>query len=135
MTDTAVEPDMWVPRLGDPSIPEAHAELIRGLYRLAAWVADHPEVPAPRVDARVYASGGPGWDAECRFVDRVALALGVAPEYRADGDHYTVGASFGPVNLRATAISAEHMARWQAVTSYDGSVEPAEHAAAGGELR
>ena len=123
MTDTAAEPGTWVPRIGDPEVPAGHAELIRGLYRLAAWVADHPEIPTPYVTARVY-PGSDGWAAECRVVDDVADALGVGAQVRAGGTQYVAESRFGPVGVEAVTITAERMARFHAEHSYVGAVEP-----------
>lgn len=123
MTDVAVDPGTWVPRLGDSEIPEPHAELIRGLYGLAAWLADHPEVPTPHVQAYV-SPGFEGWAAGCRMVDRIAEALGVAPEFKAGGDHYVAKSTFGPVEVSTAAITPERMARFEAEWSYGGHVTP-----------
>lgn len=103
MTDVAVEPGAWVPRLGDSTIPAGHAELIRGLYRLAAWVADHPEIRAPRVRATLNAATW-DWDEQCGLVDRAALALGAEPELRLGDTAYVAESAFGPIAVTAAAV-------------------------------
>jgi hypothetical protein len=123
MTD-AVQPGMeGVPRFGMLEVPRERAELIRGLFELAAWVADHPELPVPQVTASV-PTRYDGWDAERALVDEVAPALGVAPRFTAGGGHYQAETFFGPVRVYCLAITAEHMAAYDAWSSYSGSVQP-----------
>lgn len=132
MTEDVVEACMWVPRLGSLDISEDRAALIRGRYQLAA-VADHPDLPVPAVAARV-SSGFDGWEVECAAVDRVAAALGVSAEFRADGQHYVAEAFLGAVAVSCAAITSEYMSGWQAM-SYSDNVTPgadAEAASAGG---
>jgi hypothetical protein len=95
------------------------AALIRGLFALAAWVADHPELPPPSVTASVHA-GSDGWDARCRVVDAVATALGktAAPSPGPAGIRYEVRTSFGPVELHSAAITDEEYAAYHAAHSY-----------------
>ena len=132
MTDAGAAVDAWVPRPGSVVSAE-RAALVRGLFELAAWVADHPELPVPSVDASVY-TGSDGWDAKCRVVDAVAAALGLtaAPALGLAGTRYQVETAFGPIRLYSTAITdAEHAAcdvagsYIGAVSSDDGSESPA----------
>jgi len=123
MTDAGTRVDACVPRLGLVDVSAGRAALIRGLFELAAWVADHPELPVPSVDASVY-TGSDGWDAKCRVVDAVAAALGAtaAPMPGRAGTRYGVEAMFGPVRLYTTAITAAEHAAYDVAGSYIGAV-------------
>jgi len=123
MTEAGRQGTEWVPRFGMVEVPRERAELIRGLFELAAWVAVHPELPLPQVTACV-PTRYDGWDAERALVDEVAPALGVAPGFTAGGGHYHAEAFFGPVRVYCLAITAEHMAAYEAWSSYSGSVQP-----------
>jgi hypothetical protein len=129
MTDAVQAGTEWVPRFGMLEVPRERAELIRGLFELAAWVADHPELPAPHVTACV-PTRYDGWDAERALVDEVAPALGVEPKLTAGGGHYQAETFFGSVRVYCLAITAEHMAAYQAWSSYSNAVQP--ETAAGG---
>lgn len=125
MTDVVQVGAEWVPRLGLMEVPRERAELISGLYELAAWVADHPELPVPRVEARIY-TGDPAsaWEPRAALVELAAASLDVEPQWRAGGGHYTAEGSFGPVAFSATAITGEHMAAYHAHMSYRDNVTP-----------
>jgi hypothetical protein len=126
MTDVEVAATEWVPRVGLMEVSAGRSALIRGLFALAAWVADHPELPPPSVTASVYA-GSDGWDAKCRAVAAVATALGktAAPSPGRAGTRYEVRTSFGPVELYSVAITDEEHAAYHAAHSYVGAVETA----------
>ena len=110
MTDVGRGAGEWVPRLGRlEGLPAGRAALIRGLFELAAWVADHPGMPLPRVWARMVPVHGVFAD-ECAVVDEVAAELGVTAERRAYGGHYVVEARFGPVVVACAARTGEHLA-------------------------
>ncbi len=99
MTYQEVSPLAWVPRLGTlQELPAERAALVRGLFELAAWLCDHPEVPLPTVSATVPAGyhGGP-------VVDQVRRSLGGRGAVRADRRRYAVDATFGPVRLKCLA--------------------------------
>ena len=116
----------WVPRVGTlDSLPPERSALIRGLFELAAWISDHPDMPLPSVVATVD-TGLSRWDWQCRVVDRVATALGVdaGPYKTATGTRYVAETAFGPVGLRACAISEYERASLAAAHSYIGAVEP-----------
>ncbi|TCN36862.1 hypothetical protein EV644_11226 [Kribbella orskensis] len=130
MTDAGEKGTEWVPRFGMLEVPRERAELIRGLFELAAFVADHPEVPVPAVTACV-PTRYDGWDAERSLVDDVADALGVEAEFRAGGGHYEAERLFGPVRAYCLSITPEHMAVYEAWSSYRGHVQPVEDFAAG----
>lgn len=129
MTDVEVAATEWVPRVGLMEVSAERAALIRGLFGLAAWVADHPEVPVPSVDASVY-TGRDGWVSQCSVVDQVAAALGVAAAEKVTraGTRYEVESRFGPVRLWSSAITAAEMAAYDAADSCLGAVAPAAHA-------
>jgi len=123
MTDAAVGLE-WVPRFGLLEVSAERAALIRGLYELAAWVADHPELPVPSVDARVSTLGERSWDDERALVDRVAEALDVPAAVAAKGHHYMAAARLGPVRVSCTAITRARLAAHAAVASYSDNVQP-----------
>ena len=136
MTDAVQKGTEWVPRLGMLEVSAEWAALIRGLFELAAWVADHPELPLPGVNAHVY-TGSSGWDAQCGVVEAVAAALGTeaAPSPGRAGTRYQVEVMFGPVRLISTAITDDEHAAYRAADSYLGSVTaaaPKREAAGGG---
>ncbi|WP_329481586.1 hypothetical protein OG555_05485 [Kribbella sp. NBC_01484] len=123
MTDAVQGGMEWVPRFGMLEVPRERAELIRGLFELAAWVADHPELPVPAVRAVVWPSSrNTDFSAACSEVDQVGAALGVQPELR--GGHYDVSTEFGPVEITSFAISSETMAAHTAHMSYAENVQP-----------
>jgi hypothetical protein len=117
----------WVPRVGsmDGLTPD-RAALIRGLFELAAWVADHPDVPVPSVTASVY-TGRDGWESQCRVVDQVAAALGLSagPQPGRAGTRYQVETTFGRIRIYSTAITDDEFAAYHAADSYLGAVSPA----------
>jgi hypothetical protein len=121
MTDAVLVGTEWVPRFGMLEVRRERAELIRGLFELAAWVADHPELPLPIVSGRVYTGDG-DWQSKCRVVDQVAEALEeVAVE---DDGRYTVQKAFGPIEFYSTAITCQEMAAFHAHMSYAANVQP-----------
>ncbi|NYE74239.1 hypothetical protein [Microlunatus parietis] len=79
-------------------LPAERAALVRGLFELAAWVCDHPELPLPAVSARV-PSGYHAHD----VVDAVAGSTGMEPFTECDRRKYAVEAGFGPVRLSCIA--------------------------------
>jgi len=138
MTDAGTRVDAWVPRLGLVEVSAERAALVRGLFELAAWVADHPELPLPTVNASVYTGSG-SWDAKCRVVDAVAAALGTAaaPTPGRAGTRYEVEAVFGPIRLYSVAITAAEHAAYDVAGSYIGAVtcEDGSDALSGGGSR
>ena len=116
----------WLPRVGsiDTISPERSA-LIRGLFELAAWVADRSGLPVPSVVATID-TGLSQWSWQCRVVDQVAAALDLAAvrHRTATGVRYEVETTFGPVGLRACAISTEERMALAAAHSYVGAVSP-----------
>jgi hypothetical protein len=110
MTDGHRGAGEWVPRLGQlEGLPAGRAALIRGLFELAAWVADHPGLPLPHVQARMVPGHGVCAD-ECAVVDEVAAELGVTAGLRANREHYVAEARFGPVVVTCAARAGEHLA-------------------------
>jgi hypothetical protein len=77
--------------------------LIGGLRALAAFLHDHPHVPAPRwADLLVFPPDGT--DEEQRAeIDVIASRIG-AQTGTSPGDHYFASVVFGPVTYRAVAI-------------------------------
>jgi hypothetical protein len=116
----------WVPRFGMLEVPRERAELIRGLFELAAFVADHPELPLPDVRARFFktmpvaASAAERYVATRALVDEVGAALGVVA--RDDAGQHEVRAVMGAVEVLSIAYSPESWARWEATQSYCDNV-------------
>lgn len=132
MTDEVQGGMEWVPRFGMLEVPADRAALIRGLFELAAFVADHPEVPLPFVTAGLYPRQG-SFDDQVAAVDQVADALGVTAGLSASGGHYTARKGFGPVEVTAMATTPERDAAYAAHMSYRDNVQPVEPVA--GESR
>ncbi|TCO33014.1 hypothetical protein EV652_10313 [Kribbella steppae] len=84
MTDADPAGTDWVPRLGSLQVPPQRAALIRSLFEFAAFVADHPELPLPTVNALMI-PGGERFSEGMREVEATATALGVTPALAADG--------------------------------------------------
>jgi hypothetical protein len=79
--------------------------LIAGLCALAAFLQDHPDVPAPRW-ADVYVFPPHGADEQMRAeIDRIAARIGTVVTDDANHGHYAASRHFGPVQYRAVAIS------------------------------
>jgi len=84
------------------------AELIKGLRALADYLETNPDIPAPSY-ADVYTFPPDGACDEMRAeIDIIAARLGSNARETADGSHYTVTRSFGPVTYRAAAICKHH---------------------------
>ncbi|TDW91102.1 hypothetical protein [Kribbella sp. VKM Ac-2566] len=132
MTDAVQAGMEWVPPVGMLEVPAAHAAVIRGLFELAAFVADHPELPAPMVRATLHTPRefdrelpeAEQYQAARAFVDQLAAVLGVTPMTSLGGSHYTAERAMGPVSVSSCAITPAHMAGWQALMSYGDSVQP-----------
>ncbi|MFI5712947.1 hypothetical protein [Kribbella sp. NPDC051620] len=125
MTDEVQGGTEWVPRFGMLEVPAERAALIRDLFALAAFVADHPELPVPVVQARFY--GLFVGDAAQRFVDQLAvvehLAAALPGEPVADEDgRVEVARRMGSVEVMAVAYSPESWERFNARHSYTANV-------------
>jgi hypothetical protein len=106
----------------DRAIREA---FIIGLWDLATYLAQHPDVPIPAYGTEILLSVSSADDGGCAQVDYFARQLGVPVENDlAYSGHYGAVRSFGPVGYRMTAISDHAMARHHAHESYHGSVTP-----------
>ena len=132
MTDAGQGGTEWVPPLGMLEVSAERAELIRGLFELAAFVADHPDLPLPSLDGGIFPFAE-DFAAEAAEVDRIAAMLGTAAEFRAGGGHYRAERMFGPVRVYALATTPENDAAYYAHMSYRNSVQPA--GVAGGGAR
>lgn len=121
MTDADAGVPEWGPQIGWLDLSDERRELIKGLYQLAAWVAEHRELPLPAVDAHVFAGIG-AWDDTCAVVDRIAAALGAEAEDR--GTDYRVQSRLGPVKVWSASLRPERHAALDALYSYDGFVTP-----------
>ncbi|WP_343973808.1 hypothetical protein [Kribbella koreensis] len=103
MTDEGQGGTEWVPRFGMLEVQAERAELIRGLFELAAFVADHPELSLPFVSA-VGLPIGESFSEEMREVEAAALALGVSAAFQPGGGYSAARRVGGPrVELRFTA--------------------------------
>jgi hypothetical protein len=134
MADASEVGTEWVPRFGILEVPAERAAFIRGLFELAAWVADHPEVPLPYVTGHVPTPLN-DWDAERAFVDRVAPAFGAEPELNQDGSHYRTDRMFGPVEITCVAIDPDYMEAFRQHSAATRAAVKADRAAAAGEVR
>jgi len=130
MTDEVQIGTEWVPRFGMLEVSPQRAALIRGLFELAAFVADHPEVPLPDVRVNIF-PGGEDYVADVAIVNDVAESLGVTAGFGAFG-HYRAVRRFGPVEVQSVAISHEAMEAHRAHMSYSDNVQPDEAVRAGG---
>jgi hypothetical protein len=104
-----------------------HADAIRGLENLAAFLETHPDLPLSKTgsafDYRVY----DGTDEENRAkVDWIADILGVtALDPTGAGGVYKAVRHFGGgVTYAATAVSSKVMDEHSAVMSYLGNIRP-----------
>ena len=104
--------------------PDPRAELIADLRRLADWLETNPDVPVQPWAHFELTHFPPNGDDEQEFaeVDRIAAIIGT--EVTIEADRRKARQEFGRVAYEAMAISAERMARHQALFSYTGSVEP-----------
>ncbi|GAA0609890.1 hypothetical protein HPO96_29360 [Kribbella sandramycini] len=84
MTDVVRSGTEWVPRIGMLEVSPERAAVIRGLFELAAFVADHPGLPLPFVSA-VMVPPALGLQREIGVVGEVARVLGVTPATTPDG--------------------------------------------------
>lgn len=84
---------------------DERSRLIAGLRALAAFLQDHPDVPAPRwADLYVF----PPRDADEQMraeIDQIAARIGTVVTDDANHGHYAASRHFGPVQYRAVAIS------------------------------
>ena len=96
------------PEKGVISVSYANADergrLIAGFRDLAAFLQDHPDVPAPRW-ADVYVFPPRGTDGQMRAeIDQIAARIGAETTDDAAYGHYAAARLFGPVQYRAVAI-------------------------------
>ncbi|MGY4770313.1 hypothetical protein ACXC9Q_25640 (plasmid) [Kribbella sp. CWNU-51] len=123
MTDAVQAGTEWVPAIGMlEELPSEQAAVIRGLFEVAALVADHPELPVPSVRVVFWPRRNEDFEAACREVDQLGAVLGVAPELH--NGHYAVATGFGPVEITSFAISRDTMAAHTAHMSYANNVQP-----------
>ncbi len=124
MTDTSMSRDGadWLPGLGWLDMDPERVELIKGLYQLAAWIAEHRDLPMPTPSAHIFAARF-DYDSERALVDEVAPALGVSPQEAADG-RYEMERFFGPIKLNCWASAPGWQERYDAWASYRGCITP-----------
>ncbi|MCP9947324.1 DUF6197 family protein [Actinomadura madurae] len=103
---------------------DKRAAMVAGLRELADFIEARTDLPVPNSTKFVHHPDGTD-EEERAEVDRIARILGAEPEASAGGHHYLVTRRFGPVAFEAVAITDEHMARYTALMSYGGAVEPA----------
>jgi hypothetical protein len=84
---------------------EEHGRLIAGLRKLADFLDQNPDVPAPR-HADVLLFPAPGSNAEMLAeIDTIAQQIGTtATDAGSPAGHYSAVRQFGPVHYRAVAI-------------------------------
>ena len=84
---------------------DERGRLIDGLRALAAFLQDHPDVPAPRwADIYVFPPRSTGEQMQVE-IDHIAARIGTVATDDADHGHYAASRHFGPVQYRAVAIS------------------------------
>lgn len=125
MTDAGSPGTEWVPRLGMLEVSRERAELIRGLFELAAFVADHPELSVPDVKARFYAPFGGAladqFERELALVEQLADVLGVGPNHD-DDNRPRVETAMGSIEVFAIAYTPRARAEFDAQTSYHSNI-------------
>jgi len=109
MTDEVQAGTEWVPRFGMLEVPSDRAALIRGLFELAAFVADHPELPLPDVQASI-STGTSSWQSKRAAVDQVAALLGETAVDYPEFELYEVEALFGPIRFYSVAFTVKALA-------------------------
>jgi hypothetical protein len=109
--------------------PTDRAQLITGLRQLADYLDTHPTIPITRsgLELLSFPSKHNSDQAERTEVDHVAALLDrIACDDTADGGHYTVSRSFGPVTYKFIHIPARRRALNDAHWSYAGAITPDE---------
>ncbi|GAA1531186.1 hypothetical protein GCM10009741_36630 [Kribbella lupini] len=103
MTDAGESVSRWVPPVGMLDVAPERAAVIRGLFELAAFVADHPQLGLPFVEA-AWLVCEESFSADMRIVEAAGEALGVMPAL-APGAGYSVRTRFASprVSVRFTA--------------------------------
>jgi hypothetical protein len=106
--------------------PADRAQLITGLRQLADYLDTHPTIPlSRRVWELLSFPDCDGDQAQRAAVDHVAATLGrTACDDTADGGHYTVARTFGPVTYKFVHIPARRRALHQAHMSYADAITP-----------
>ncbi len=120
----------WLPGIGWLDMDPERVELIKGLYRLAGWVAEHRDVPVAKVEAWVHPPHGATWDEQCAAVDGVAGALGEEVE-DVPGEAYSVQAQFGPVKVISATYPAAAIEATTAALAYRDNLAAIQRAADG----
>src|SRR5437763_2079120 len=101
------------------------AEFTMGLRLLAQYLETHPAVPIPRYGSAITAFVNSTEEGGCHQVREVADMLGVTvTDDTPTGGHYYAEKPFGLVTYRVISIPDSRMARYQALSSYDGCVDP-----------
>lgn len=96
--------------------------LINGLHELATFLHDHPDVPVNHGQTIVYCAGLTGDDA-AGLAELAGIATRLDTEVTSSDDsHFYARRRFGPVAYEATYIRNDHMAAYEALMSYTGSV-------------
>ncbi|MBN6056409.1 hypothetical protein JYK22_31060, partial [Nonomuraea sp. RK-328] len=105
-------------------MPHDRTAIVTGLRRLADFLDAHPDIPVSATAPLYHFTRG-GSDADQRAeIDQIAVRLGSPVEDETEYGHYTTAISFGPIEYRAIAITAEARARHAAAASYHGCVQP-----------
>jgi hypothetical protein len=106
-------------------VSAARVALIRGLFELSAFVADHSELPLPDVEAVIFPAAT-DYVAQVDQVNDVAAALEVTAGFSGSGEHFRAVRRFGPVVVKSVAITQAAMAAHQAHMTYSDNVVPDE---------
>ena len=108
-----------------PADPATRREFITGLRDLADYLAAHPGLPVPVYGRQIIVPLNPYDEGGSFQVRKYARLLGVpVTDEAATGGNCYAEKPFGSVIYKLVAIPDDSMARYHALTSYDGCVDP-----------
>ena len=104
--------------------PNHRRAVIQGLRELADVLSVKRDLPVPLIVDITYHPRGDTDEEKRHEIRRVAEILNVEPEFTDSGQLYEAVRRYGAVEYRAITVSAESMARWDALMSYSDQVTP-----------
>jgi hypothetical protein len=105
-----------------------HQAIIDGLRELAAFLAEHPDLPVDEVRVTYHVPGQHGDDSGLAEVAAIATELGVevtgtlGNPVTPDTTHFHARRLFGPIEYAAVYIRRQAMAKHDALMSYRDNV-------------